>query len=174
MCPNCPEGRLDPECPPSPPLWSWLQFGKQSFSSHLGFHTAVSSLTLNFFHFLPCAHTCHPLPFTFFSLFFVLADLQHRPLSLLYTCAQTGKTLAALECDLGRSGVHLGPLEDLHSSPITLIKKKKKTRFPSRPSEKVPLFVLSLFVFAVQPSLDECVVAVAASFEGNIKVNLCF
>lgn len=79
--------------------------------------------------------------------------------SFVYICSDREK-LAILECDLGVSGVHLGPLEDLHSSLITLI----KNTVPSSALWESPALRHFSFSLAVQPILDEYFVAGRAAY----------
>lgn len=154
ICPNCPEGILDPECSP---LWSWLQFREPSFSSSLSFHTVISSLAPFILSLSPLRPYLPPAPFYFLSAlhsrrspspsYFISLNIE-LTFSFVYICSDREK-LPVLECDLGGSGVHLGPLEDLHSSLITLI----RNTVPFSALWESPTLRHFGFSLAVQPSL---------------------
>lgn len=121
-----------------PPLLSWLQFREPSFLElSLRFRFVTPSLTPGksfTFTFMPTPATrslllsllCSSSSSVYIVTLFYLPLNQQR--LILYTCAQTTETCSALECEGSRSGPDLGPLEYLHSSPLTLIKTTSESQ----------------------------------------------
>lgn len=65
-----------------PPSELGLQLREQTFGGGLSYQLSFPNLIfrLEFFHFHLCAHTCHPLLSTFFSLLLILGYLHHHPI----------------------------------------------------------------------------------------------